>query len=668
MSMELKIDGQRVEVPEGSTVLDAARKLGVRIPTLCHLEGVEPAGSCFMCVVQVDGQANLVPSCVCPAEDGMEVTTDSEEVRDARRTALELLLSDHRGDCEGPCTLACPAGLDIPEFLRHVRDGRPGKALDVIRERIPLPGVLGRICPRYCERICRRREMDESIAICALKRYPADVEARSDEPRVPECKPSSGKSVGIVGGGAAGLTAAFYLLREGHACTIYDAGEEAGGALRSGIPEFRLPAAAIENDIRPLHQMGAQFRQGVRVGEDVSIDELTENHDAVLFATGAQAVEASDWQGTDLAVPATEYLRLATSGESPETGRRVAVLGGGNTGIAAARTAVRLGADEVALLSDQSRRRITGVGEYLDDAEAEGVELELEASPGSVEEAGSAFKVSWSRDGKEEGLEVDTVISATPRCVDTGLAEQLGLQLSRGRIDADRNTMTTSHQGVFAAGEAALGTTSAVRALASGRTAAVSICQYLAGEQVTGEVEQANVKMGKLTVDEQIELFKDYDEAPRIEEPILEPEERQGAMDEILGPLSDEAARREAARCLECDCIARDNCKLRDLATEYGAGTTTYRGECRRLDRDDSHSTVIYESGKCILCGLCVRISAEEEADGLTFIRRGFQARTRVPFSKSLKEGVPEDLARKVAQACPTGALALKRKNGHEEE
>ena len=667
MAIELKIDGKRVEVPEDSTVLDAARKAEIRIPTLCHLEGVEPAGSCFMCVVQVDGKANLVPSCVCPVEHDMEVTTDSEEIRDARRTALELLLSDHRGDCEGPCTLACPAGLDIPEFLRHVRDGRPGRALDVIRERIPLPGVLGRICPRYCERVCRRREMDEPIAICALKRYPADVEMRSDEPNVPECKPSSGKTVGIVGAGAAGLTAAFYLLREGHACTIYDAGDEPGGMLRYGIPEFRLPAAALENDVRPVREMGAEFRHGVQVGEDVSVDELMENHDAVLIATGAHAVEECEWEGAELVVPATGYLRYAASDDSPKTGRRVAVLGGGDTGIAAARTAVRLGAEEVTLISAESRRRVTGVGEYLDDAEAEGVVLELEAGPGAVETSGDAFRVAWNRDGEEASLEADTVISAPARCVDNTLAGQLGLELSRGRIDVDRSAMTTSREGVFAAGEAALGTSSAVRALASGRDAAVSICQYLAGDEVTGEIGQANVKMGKLSMEEQIELFKGYEKAPRVEEPTLQPEERRGSMDEILRPLSDEDARRETARCLECDCIAKDDCRLRDLASEYGAGSTTYRGECRGLDRDASHSTVLYESGKCILCGLCVRISADEDADGLTFIRRGFRARTRVPFSRSLKEGVPSPLAEKVAEACPTGALALKRKRGEEQ-
>ena len=173
MTLKLTIDGRETKVEAGATILDAAHKLGIEIPTVCHLEGVQPTGSCFVCAVQVDGLSNLVPACVAPAADGMVVTTDSEDIRIARRLALELLLSDHVGDCVAPCTMACPAKLDIPGFIGHIAAGRHRQALAVVKERIPLGAALGRICPRFCERVCRRRAtIWSSSAVGTTRRFP----------------------------------------------------------------------------------------------------------------------------------------------------------------------------------------------------------------------------------------------------------------------------------------------------------------------------------------------------------------------------------------------------------------------------------------------------------------------------------------------------------------
>ena len=173
--VNLTIDGRRIGVPPGTTVLDAAKWLGIRIPTMCHVPGIEPAASCFVCAVQIEGRRTLSPACGMPVAEGMVVATGSEDVRTARKMALELLLSDHAGECVAPCAAQCPAGLDIPGFVYGIATGDNVRAMEVIAERLALPGSLGRICPRLCERQCRRSDLDQGLAIGALHRYVADL-------------------------------------------------------------------------------------------------------------------------------------------------------------------------------------------------------------------------------------------------------------------------------------------------------------------------------------------------------------------------------------------------------------------------------------------------------------------------------------------------------------
>jgi hypothetical protein len=215
----LTIDGHTIQMPPGATVLEAARWLGIRIPTMCHVPDIEPTASCFLCAVQIEGRRTLSPACAMPVADGMVVTTNSADVRSARKMALELLLSDHAGECVAPCAARCPAGLDIPGFVAGVAAGEPARAMQVIGERLALPGALGRICPRLCEHECRRCDLDQGLAIGSLHRYAADRDQASARPYQPPCAPASGKSVAIIGAGPAGLAAALFLLRRGHHCT-----------------------------------------------------------------------------------------------------------------------------------------------------------------------------------------------------------------------------------------------------------------------------------------------------------------------------------------------------------------------------------------------------------------------------------------------------------------
>ncbi|MBI3910137.1 MAG: (2Fe-2S)-binding protein, partial [Armatimonadetes bacterium] len=280
------IDNQVIEVRQGATILDAARQAGIEIPTLCYLPGRPAQTSCYLCLVKVEGSARFLPACATGAADGMVVESETEEVRDARRTALELLLSDHLGDCIGPCQGVCPAHMDIPEMIRHIAAGRMRQALITVKERIALPAVLGRICPELCEKPCRRGSKDDPISICLLKRYVADADLTSGDPYLPPCRPPSGKRVAIIGSGPAGLAAAYYLLQDGHACTLLDDHDQPGGMLRYGVSPDVLPHDVLDAEIDTIARMGAEFRCGIRVGADISLSDLRHDFDAALIAVG----------------------------------------------------------------------------------------------------------------------------------------------------------------------------------------------------------------------------------------------------------------------------------------------------------------------------------------------------------------------------------------------
>jgi NADPH-dependent glutamate synthase beta subunit-like oxidoreductase len=284
--VEIKVNKKVIAVPEGSTILSAARKSGISIPTMCFHEKIEPFTSCMICVVKNKITGKLVPSCSTRVEDGMIIETDSDEVREARKTALALLLGEHVGDCEGPCRQACPAHMNIPLMLRYIEAGRIHDALVTIKEHIALPAVLGRICPAMCEKGCRRGQVDQPLEICKIKRFTADADLASGSPYLPSCKPDTGKKIAIVGAGPTGLSAAYYLRQKGHSCMIFDQHPQPGGMLRNMIPEKKLPPEVLDSEIEIIRQLGAEFRMNTVVGKDVSIEELKKEYQAIILAFG----------------------------------------------------------------------------------------------------------------------------------------------------------------------------------------------------------------------------------------------------------------------------------------------------------------------------------------------------------------------------------------------
>ena len=293
----LTIDNRKVEVSEGQTILDAAEKIGIEIPTMCFLKGLKPSTSCMICVVKVEGKANFVPSCATIVEEGMVVQTRSEEIDNARKAALELLLSDHLGDCMGPCHVTCPAHMNIPLMIRQILQEKLEDAITTIKKDIALPAVLGRICPAPCEKACRRDSYDEGVSICLLKRYVADVDLQTKTPYLPECKEKKNKSVAIIGAGPAGLAAAYYLSQDGFDCTIFDEHDKPGGMLRYGVPENELPRDVLDKEIALIEKLGVKFKQKTKIGDKVTLENLRKDYGAVFVAIGKLSEERRNSMG-----------------------------------------------------------------------------------------------------------------------------------------------------------------------------------------------------------------------------------------------------------------------------------------------------------------------------------------------------------------------------------
>lgn len=415
-----------------------------------------------------------------------------------------------------PCRTACPAGIDIPRYVRLVHEGKPGEALAVIREKVPFPAVLGLICDHLCEGACRRSELSESISIRALKRYAAEHGGDGWKAGARHLPPT-GRKAAVVGSGPAGLTAAYYLAKQGHAVTVLEALPEAGGMMRVGIPAYRLTPGVLDAEIGEIRAAGVDIRTGCKVE---SVDGLLADYDAVLVAAGAhQGIQLPITRsGLEGILLNTDFLRAAALGGPLPVGEKVVVLGGGNVAFDCAGVARRLGAKEVRIVCLEAREAMRASAEEIIEALEEGTEIhtsvnvrELVEQDGRVAgvrcEAISAFRFGPGGQVEvdvlpESGfvLAADTLITAVGQRPD--LSEGFGLPLEHGnRIKVDDATLATARPGVFAAGDVVYGTRSVIAAIAAGRAAAASMDRFLGGdgriEEVLAPVAEAGSFLGR---------------------------------------------------------------------------------------------------------------------------------------------------------------------------
>ncbi len=299
-SVNITINNSDVSVLPDSTILEAAAAQNIHIPTLCHLNGYGHSTSCMICIVHDINSDRLIPSCSAMVTEGMEIVTDSEKVMEARKDTLDFLLSEHIGDCEAPCFRACPALMNIPLMIRQIKDRQFEDAIITVKKNIALPAVLGRICSAPCEKGCHRKSYDDSVSICSLKRYVADVDLAHEHPFHPEISTKSEKRVAILGAGPAGLSAAYYLVQDGHLCHIYDQNSLPGGMLRYGVSEDILPKSVLDAEIEHIAGQGVEFIMERSLGKDLQWKELKSGYDAVVVTVGTFNPELFENTGISL--------------------------------------------------------------------------------------------------------------------------------------------------------------------------------------------------------------------------------------------------------------------------------------------------------------------------------------------------------------------------------
>ncbi len=679
---KINIDGREIEAEAGKSILETSLEAGIYIPFLCHHPDLTPTGDCKLCVVEVEGNDELIVSCTTPITEGMKVKTKTAKVAAARRQAMEKILEGHPADCSTcikylncelqslkqytsdeeykikgrarlfavdnrnplftidankcvmctrcvrackelrgvgvlmektkdgeryigtvddltlaladcrfcgacaeacpsgaimdkdeltkgknrktallPCRNTCPAEIDVPSYLRFIGEKDYAAAAAVIREKVPFPEVLGYVCDRPCEDVCRRGEVNQAISIRELKRFAAthdETEARTRR------KPSTGKKAAIVGAGPAGLTAAYYLARQGHEVTVFEGLPEAGGMLRYGIPEYRLPRKVLEREIKYVEDTGVVIKTGTRAA---SIDHLFEQgYDGVIAAVGTHRGQKLRIPGADNAgvLIGVDFLREINLGKKVSIGNNVAVLGGGNVACDCARAARRLGA-QVKIACLETRETMPAAKEEIEQGEAEGISIypgrtftRIISENGKIKGVACLEVSSLTFDEEKNPqietkensghvLEADTVIFAIGQRPE--IPEGFGLETGAGNcVVVDPFTFTTNKEGVFAAGDAVNGTSSVIKAIASGRKAAIALDKYLGG---SGDIDERLAPIIELK--KNIGLWEGFASLERCPDSLIPAAKRIKSFCRVVKDMDEKTAEGEAKRCLQCD-------------------------------------------------------------------------------------------------------------------
>ena len=731
--IKITINGKECLGHEGDSILKIASANGVFIPVLCHYEGIKDYGACGVCLVEGEGLPKLMRACSTQAVDGWKLSTETERVRKARKAAFDLLMSDHYGDCVGPCSLNCPAGTDVQGYIKQIALDNDREAVKIIKETNPLPASIGRVCPHPCEKNCRRQYAEESMSIAYLKYFAADrdlhLTSKYDGIRdgsifaggmngrcgvsipatyKPPVAADSKRSVAIIGGGPAGLTAAFFLRRKGHAVTIYDAMPEMGGMLRYGIPQYRLPKKVLHREIAEIANLGVKFINNCRVvpnsgcgpesddeaaaqkvfksGSKITLEVLRNQFDAVVVAVGAWKSMPMGVAGekTGGVIGGIDFLREVAEAVDPyneegllsrkiDIGKNVAVVGGGNTAMDACRTAVRLGAENVYVIYRRGRAEMPAEDEEIEEAMEEGVNFKFLTNPAEIISENGRVKsvklqimelgpadASGRRspipvEGCFEMLEVDTVIAAIGQKMNTSAFESLNFN-KKGIIAADESSFSAGLEGVFAIGDATnKGADIAIAAIGEGKRAADVIDSYLKGAVLGYKKPFVSEK----DIEKVKEELKDHDKQARIRMPKRPADERKKDFKEVNLGFKEADVREEAKRCLECGCHDYEDCRLISYARMNDPQPERFKGEQHESFKEQKLVCIERDQGKCILCALCVRCCEEDAGQGiLGLLGRGFKTVIKPEFNDPKSIGVCRN-CHKCADACPTGALKI---------
>ncbi|NIM93061.1 MAG: FAD-dependent oxidoreductase [Anaerolineales bacterium] len=476
-----------------------------------------------------------------------------------------------------PCMVECPAHNNVQGFVSLAAKGKFQSAIQIIKETSPFPSICGRVCPHPCEAGCNRDQIDEPVAIHPIERFLADHDRSNGKPYVPKVNDAKDEKVAVIGSGPAGLTAAYFLARDGYQVTVFEKLPVAGGMMAVGIPDFRLPKEVLSYEIQSIQDLGVEIKTGVTFGSDISFEDLKkEGYQAIFLATGLHNniplnIENENIDGV---LRGIDFLRDVALGNSVSIGKKVIVVGGGNVAMDVAMTALRKGAEAVSLVCLECREDMPAWESEIQMALEEGVEIINSLGPNRFlsqdgKFAGIEFKRCTSvfdEDGTFNPqfdemdlttLDADNVVVAIGQVADLSFAKNQGISISsNGVLEADPVTLDTQVKGVFAGGEVVHGPASVAQAIGSGREAARSIDRYLSGR---------DLRLGRLCRDKAFKRITEpqkeiVDPSPRAQMDVLEPHIRIGSFDEIQAGFSEEMTLQEGNRCIMCGASCVQSC------------------------------------------------------------------------------------------------------------